>query len=58
MDAYALSLVKLGCGNNLIGYYMYHGGTNPIGRDSTLQESRATGYPTTTRSSTMILPRR
>ena len=45
MDAYALSLVKLGCGNNLIGYYMYHGGTNPIGRDSTLQESRATGYP-------------
>jgi len=45
MDAYALSLVKLGCGNNLIGYYMYHGGTNKIGRLSTLQESRATGYP-------------
>ena len=45
MDAYALSLVKLGCGNNLIGYYMYHGGTNKIGRLSTLQESRASGYP-------------
>lgn len=45
MDAYVLSLVKLGCGNNLIGYYMYHGGTNAIGRYSTLQESRATGYP-------------
>ena len=45
MDAYALSLVKLGCGNNLIGYYMYHGGTNKLGRLSTLQESRATGYP-------------
>lgn len=45
MDAYALSLVKLGCGNNLIGYYMYHGGTNKIGRLSTFQESRATGYP-------------
>lgn len=45
MDVYALSLVKLGCGNNLIGYYMYHGGTNRIGRLSTLQESIATGYP-------------
>lgn len=45
MDAYSLSLVKLGCGNNLIGYYMYHGGTNKLGRLSTLQESRASGYP-------------
>ncbi len=45
MDAYALSLVKLGCGNNLIGYYMYHGGANKLGRLSTLQESRLTGYP-------------
>lgn len=45
MDIYALSLVKLGCGNNLIGYYMYHGGTNKIGRLSTFNESRATGYP-------------
>ncbi|MBQ4608012.1 MAG: beta-galactosidase [Clostridia bacterium] len=45
MDAYSLSLVKLGCGSNLIGYYMYHGGTNRIGRLSTLQESTATGYP-------------
>ncbi len=45
MDAYALSLVKLGCGNDLIGYYMYHGGTNKIGALSTLQESTATGYP-------------
>ncbi len=44
-DAYALSLVKLGCGNNLVGYYMYHGGTHRLGRLSTLQESRATGYP-------------
>lgn len=45
MDAYAMTLVKLGCGNNLMGYYMYHGGTNGMGRYSTLQESRATGYP-------------
>lgn len=44
MDAYALTLVKLGCGNNLVGYYMYHGGTNKIGRLTTLNESRATGY--------------
>ena len=45
MDAYCLSLVKLGCGNNLIGYYMYHGGTNRIGKLSTFQESTDTGYP-------------
>lgn len=45
MDIYALSLVKLGSGNNLIGYYMYKGGTNKIGALSTLNESKATGYP-------------
>ena len=45
MDIYAVSLVKLGDGNNLPGYYMYHGGTNKLGRLSTFQESRATGYP-------------
>lgn len=45
MDAYALSLVKLGCGNNLVGYYMYHGGTNKIGKLSALNETRASGYP-------------
>ncbi|MGN1115004.1 MAG: beta-galactosidase [Candidatus Ornithomonoglobus sp.] len=45
MDIYALSLVKLGSGNNLVGYYMYKGGTNKIGRLSALNESKATGYP-------------
>ena len=45
MDAYAMSLVKLGCGNNLIGYYMYHGGVNKIGKLSTFNESKETGYP-------------
>lgn len=45
MDIYTLSLVKLGSGNNLIGYYMYHGGTNKIGEYSSLQESVITGYP-------------
>lgn len=44
MDIYALSLVKLGSGNNLIGYYMYKGGTNKIGSHYTFNESRATGY--------------
>lgn len=45
MDIYAVSLVKLGDGNNLVGYYMYHGGTNKIGKLSTFNESKATGYP-------------
>ena len=30
-DAYSLAVVKLGSGSNLLGYYMYHGGTNPDG---------------------------
>lgn len=45
MDVYALSLVKVGDGNNLVGYYMYHGGTNKIGKLSTFNETKATGYP-------------
>lgn len=28
-DAYSMAIVKLGSGSNLLGYYMYHGGTNP-----------------------------
>lgn len=28
-DAYSLAIIKLGSGSNLLGYYMYHGGTNP-----------------------------
>lgn len=43
-DIGAMSLAKLGSGVSLLGYYMYHGGTNPEGKLSTLQESRATGY--------------
>lgn len=43
-DIGAMSLTKLGSGVNLLGYYMYHGGTNPEGKLTTLQESRATGY--------------
>ncbi len=28
-DTYSMAIVKLGSGSNLLGYYMYHGGTNP-----------------------------
>lgn len=44
MDIYGLSLVKFGSGNNLIGYYMYKGGTNKIGK-TTFNESKESGYP-------------
>ncbi len=43
-DTAAMSMVKLGSGCNLLGYYMYHGGTNPDGKKTTLQESRETEY--------------
>lgn len=43
-DVAAMALTKIGCGSNLQGYYMYHGGANPVGQHSTLQESQATGY--------------
>lgn len=44
-DTATMMLVKLGSGVTLYGYYMFHGGTNPDGEKSTLQESQATGYP-------------
>ena len=44
-DVAAKALVKLGSGSNLQGYYMYHGGADPVGRLSPLNESRASGYP-------------
>ena len=37
-DSYSMALVKLGSGSNLLGYYMYHGGTNPEGKLNTLNE--------------------
>ena len=37
-DAYSMALVKLGSGSNLLGYYMYHGGTNPEGKLFTQNE--------------------
>ncbi|ELP67484.1 beta-galactosidase [Streptomyces turgidiscabies] len=44
-DVGALGLTKIGCGSVWQGYYMFHGGTNPQGELTTLQESHATGYP-------------
>jgi beta-galactosidase len=44
-DTAAMAVVKLGSGVTLYGYYMFHGGTNPEGKKTTLQESQATGYP-------------
>lgn len=42
-DIAAMSLVKLGSGVNLLGYYMYHGGTNPAGKLTTLHETKDSG---------------
>lgn len=42
-DIGAMSLVKIGSGVNLLGYYMYCGGTNPKGKLTSLQESKASG---------------
>ena len=41
-DAYSMALVKLGSGSNLLGYYMYHGGTNPEGKLTYLNEAQKT----------------
>ncbi|MDO4993435.1 MAG: beta-galactosidase [Bacteroidales bacterium] len=45
-DAYSMALVKLGSGSNLLGYYMYHGGTNPEGLTwlNETQRTQATNY--------------
>ena len=37
-DVCALSMVKLGSGSNLMGYYVFHGGTHPNGIKTTMQE--------------------
>ncbi len=41
-DITSTTLVKLGSGSVSPGYYMYHGGTNPEGRLTTLMEEQAT----------------
>lgn len=45
-DIAAMLPVQLGSGVNLYGYYLFHGGANPRGKLTTLQESQRTGYPT------------
>lgn len=44
MDIYAMALVKVANGSNLPGYYMYHGGVNPDGKRTTMQENQRTYY--------------
>lgn len=34
----AMTLVKLASGSNMLGYYMYHGGSNPIGKKTYMNE--------------------
>jgi beta-galactosidase len=36
----AMHVVYLGSGANLMGYYVYHGGSNPVGKHSFLNEHR------------------
>jgi beta-galactosidase len=44
-DIESVILAQLGSGVSLLGYYMYHGGQNPDGKLTTLNESQASGYP-------------
>lgn len=44
-DVTSIALCRLGSGCNGLGYYMYHGGKNPIGAQTPMmQECRVTGY--------------
>lgn len=36
----AMHVVQLGSGSNLMGFYVYHGGSNPVGRKGYLNEYR------------------
>ena len=42
-DGYGVGFAKFASGCNFLGYYMFHGGRNPI--NGFMQESRITGYP-------------
>ncbi len=41
-DVESTVLIKIGSGSTLPGYYMYHGGTNPMGKLTTLMEAQDT----------------
>ena len=45
-DIAALASTIVGSGANLLGFYMFQGGTNPDGPLGPLNESKSTGYPT------------
>ena len=45
LDGVVPAFTRQGIGAGCVGYYVYHGGTNPEGKFSTLQESKVTGYP-------------
>ncbi len=38
-DVLSLAIVKLASGANMIGYYVFQGGTNPVGKLSTMEEN-------------------
>jgi len=44
-DIAAMSVAKMASGCNLLGYYMYHGGVQPQGKLTPLQETKASGSP-------------
>lgn len=45
MDIAAAMFTRIAGGLNGLGYYMFHGGINPVGETNTLEETRITGYP-------------
>lgn len=44
MDVYSMALVRVGSGSNMPGYYMYHGGTNPEGKLTTMNEQQESNF--------------
>jgi len=44
-DTEVMVFTRVASGANLVGYYMYHGGTNLVGKLSTFNESKKTGSP-------------
>jgi len=43
-DIAAIAVTHLGAGANLYGYYLFHGGSNPDGKRTSLQESAAVDH--------------
>ena len=45
-DVVASAYIQLGCGSNMLGYYVFHGGMNPVGKHSTFQEAKEVAHIT------------